>query len=56
MYSLKKFRFGLQYSPVPWKRMFLSYPVWAIIIAHFCENWGFYTFLTELPTFMKGNI
>ncbi|KAK6627087.1 hypothetical protein RUM44_009564 [Polyplax serrata] len=41
------------YSPVPWKRIFLSYPIWAIVIAHFSENWGFYTLLTELPTFMK---
>jgi len=24
------------------------------MIAHFSENWGFYTLLTELPTFMKG--
>lgn len=30
-------------------------PVWAIVSAHFCENWGFYTLLTQLPTFMKGN-
>jgi len=29
-------------------------PVWAIVCAHFCENWGFYTMLTQLPTFMSG--
>ena len=22
-------------------------------MAHFTENWGFYTFLTELPTFLN---
>ena len=33
--------------------MFLSLPVWAVIIAHFAENWGFYTLLTELPTFLN---
>lgn len=38
----------------PWKRFLTSLPVWAIMIAHFSENWGFYTLLTELPTFMKG--
>jgi hypothetical protein len=27
--------------------------VWAIVAAHFSENWGFYTWLTELPSFMK---
>ncbi|XP_076438651.1 sialin-like [Babylonia areolata] len=37
----------------PWLRMLSSPPVWAIVVAHFAENWGFYTFLTELPTFMK---
>jgi hypothetical protein len=25
-------------------------------VAHFSENWGFYTLLTQLPTFMKGNL
>ncbi len=29
-----------------------SRPVYAIIAAHFCENWGFYTMLTYLPQFM----
>ena len=30
----------------PWKAMMTSKAVWAIIIAHFAENWGFYTLLT----------
>lgn len=38
----------------PWNSMLLSLPVWAIIVSHFCENWGFYTLMTQLPTFMKG--
>nr|CAD7601598.1 unnamed protein product [Timema genevievae] len=37
----------------PWRKFFTSMPVWAVIVAHFCENWGFYTLLTQLPTFMK---
>ena len=37
----------------PWKAMMTSSPVWAIIVAHFAENWGFYTLLTGMPTFMK---
>ncbi|XP_078048351.1 major facilitator superfamily transporter 9 isoform X2 [Augochlora pura] len=37
----------------PWKKMLTSPPVWAIIAAHFSENWGFYTMLTQLPTFMS---
>ncbi|XP_013178070.1 PREDICTED: vesicular glutamate transporter 1 isoform X1 [Papilio xuthus] len=37
----------------PWCAMLTSPPVWAIVVAHFSENWGFYTLLTFLPTFMK---
>lgn len=39
----------------PWKAMMTSQAVWAIIVAHFAENWGFYTLLTGLPMFMRGN-
>ena len=38
---------------VPWKAILKSKAVWAIIVAHFAENWGFYTLLTGMPTFMK---
>jgi ACS family sodium-dependent inorganic phosphate cotransporter len=41
-------------TSLPWKAMLTSKPVWAIIIAHFAENWGFYTLLTGLPMFMTG--
>ncbi|XP_077290239.1 major facilitator superfamily transporter 9 isoform X2 [Arctopsyche grandis] len=37
----------------PWKDILKSGPVWAIVAAHFSENWGFYTLLTFLPTFMR---
>ncbi|KAK4879138.1 hypothetical protein RN001_007284 [Aquatica leii] len=37
----------------PWKSILTSMPVWAIVVGHFSENWGFYTLLTQLPTFMK---
>jgi ACS family sodium-dependent inorganic phosphate cotransporter len=40
----------------PWGQFLKSPAVWAIIVAHFSENWGFYTLLTQLPTFMKGNL
>ncbi|XP_031343540.1 vesicular glutamate transporter 1-like isoform X2 [Photinus pyralis] len=40
----------------PWKSIFMSVPVWAIIVAHFTDNWGFYTLLTQLPTFMKDTL
>ena len=37
----------------PWLRMLSSPAVWAIVAAHFAENWGFYTLLTQLPSFLK---
>jgi ACS family sodium-dependent inorganic phosphate cotransporter len=37
----------------PWKEILKSLPVWAIVVSHFSENWGFYTLLTQLPKFMK---
>ena len=39
--------------PTPWLRIFSSPPVWGIILAHFANNWGFYSMLTTLPTYMK---
>lgn len=38
----------------PWKDIFTSKPVYAISASHFAENWGFYTLLTQLPSFLKG--
>lgn len=43
-----------KFSEVPWKAIFTSAPVWAINCSHFSESWGFFTLLTELPSFMKG--
>lgn len=39
---------------IPWTQILKSWPVWAITVSHFCENWGFYTMLTQLPKFMKS--
>lgn len=38
----------------PWKSIFTSKAVYAICASHFAENWGFYTLLTQLPSFLKG--
>ncbi|XP_065579958.1 putative inorganic phosphate cotransporter isoform X2 [Artemia franciscana] len=38
----------------PWYAIFTSLPFWAIFVAHCGNNWGFYTLLTELPTYMKS--
>lgn len=37
----------------PWKAILTSLPVWACAAAHFANNWGYYTLLTCLPTYMK---
>jgi len=38
---------------IPWLEFAKSGPVWAIIIAHLCANWGLYTLVINLPLFMK---
>ncbi|CAH1802651.1 unnamed protein product [Owenia fusiformis] len=38
---------------VPWLELWKSKPLWAIITAHVCNNWGGYTLLTSLPTYMR---
>ncbi|XP_073838325.1 major facilitator superfamily transporter 9 [Musca autumnalis] len=40
----------------PWKAIFTSLPFYAIIASHFSENWGFYTLLTQLPSFLKDSL
>ncbi|ESO85643.1 hypothetical protein LOTGIDRAFT_107883 [Lottia gigantea] len=37
----------------PWKKIFTSKAVWAIIIGHVCGNYGIYMLLTQLPSYMK---
>eukprot|EP00058_Branchiostoma_floridae_P006257 XP_002591745.1 hypothetical protein BRAFLDRAFT_83517 [Branchiostoma floridae] len=39
--------------PVPWLKLIRCVPLWAIVIGHTCSNWGFYTMLTNLPTYLK---
>jgi len=31
-------------------------PVWAIIVAHFCNNWGGYVLLAWMPTYIKDGL
>ncbi|XP_034473845.1 sialin-like [Drosophila innubila] len=38
---------------VPWGKVFTSVPFWAILIAHTCNNFGWYMFLIEIPFYMK---
>jgi len=36
----------------PWRMILSKAPVWALIINHFCNSWGFFMFLTWLPTYL----
>ncbi|XP_050084225.1 sialin isoform X1 [Anopheles aquasalis] len=40
-------------APVPWRKVFTSAPFYGILIAHVCNNWGWYMLLIELPFYMK---
>lgn len=37
----------------PWKAIFMSMPVYAIIIANFCRSWTFYLLLISQPMYFK---
>ena len=41
-------------SSVPWKDIVMSAPVWAILVSHVTQSFGFYVLFTELPTYMKN--
>jgi ACS family sodium-dependent inorganic phosphate cotransporter len=41
---------------VPWKAILTCRPVWAIIVAHFCNNWSLYVLLSWLPTFVNQGL
>lgn len=38
----------------PWKDIFMSTAFYSLAVVHAAHNWGFWTLLTEMPTYMKG--
>ena len=36
------------------RAIFSTTAFWALIIAHCGQNWGFYTLLTEIPTYLDN--
>uniref|UniRef100_A0A061QHU2 Sialin n=1 Tax=Cupiennius salei TaxID=6928 RepID=A0A061QHU2_CUPSA len=40
-------------AKTPWKSIFTSLPMWAVVVAHFGHNFGFLILLTELPTYLS---
>ncbi|HSG89726.1 MAG TPA: ACS family MFS transporter [Pseudomonadales bacterium] len=43
-------------GPLPWRRALTLMPVWAIIVAHFCNNWSLYVLLSWLPTYVNKGL
>lgn len=43
-----------QPGPFPWRSMMTSLPVWSLIIVHVGHNWGSYTLMTQIPTYLKN--
>jgi len=41
---------------IPWRELLTQKPVWAIIIAHFCNNWGLYVLLSWLPSYFSSQL
>jgi MFS family permease len=39
-----------------WLEFLRCRPVWAIIVAHFCNNWSLYVLLSWLPTFVNKGL
>lgn len=50
---IKVIYYFTQNPPVPWKTLLRTKAVWAIIIVNFANGWGYYTMLSELPTYMN---
>ncbi len=40
----------------PWRALMGSSAVWAIIVAHFCNNWTLYVLLSWLPTYVNQGL
>lgn len=38
-------------TKIPWRQLLSKAPVWALIISHFCHNWGTFILLTWMPTY-----
>ncbi|XP_037950301.1 putative inorganic phosphate cotransporter [Teleopsis dalmanni] len=39
---------------IPWLSIFTSVPFWMLFIVHCSANWGFWTLLIEIPSYLKN--
>lgn len=42
---------GEPVKTIPWRLILSKPPVWALIVSHFCHNWGTFILLTWMPTY-----
>ena len=54
LYNVINDIFNLQKRQTPWVAILTSLPMWAVLIAHCATNWGYFTLLIELPSFMNS--
>lgn len=40
-------------AAVPWRAIWTSAPFWALVIVHSGQNWGFWTLMTEMPSYFR---
>jgi len=43
-------------TALPWRELLKCAPVWAIIVAHFCNNWSLYVLLAWLPKYVHDEL
>lgn len=43
-------------AAIPYRQILTKGPVWAIIFAHFCNNWGLYVLLSWLPSYFSSQL
>ncbi|KOB79399.1 MFS sugar transporter-like protein [Operophtera brumata] len=43
-----------QPSAIPWKGIFMSVPLWALVCAQIGHDYGYFTMVTDLPKYMTG--
>ena len=47
---------GRRTESPPWRELLSKPAVWAVIVAHFCNNWSLYVLLAWLPTFVNQGL
>jgi ACS family sodium-dependent inorganic phosphate cotransporter len=45
-----------QKPATPWHHFLKSMPVWAIVVAHFCNNWSLFVLLSWMPTYINKGL